>query len=68
MINRTCCQDGQGIFLKNIIIFILLTADHGQWERLQGLLLSMVASDTEMRGKTISRKGECSGGGTEEVL
>lgn len=35
----------KGFFFLNII-FILLTAEHGQWERLQDLLRSMEASDT----------------------
>ena len=38
------------------IIFHLLTAEHGQWERLQEPLLSMVAPDALMRGRIISLK------------
>jgi len=39
-----------------IIIFYLLTAEHGPWERLQNPLLSMVAPDALMRGRITSVK------------
>lgn len=43
-------------FFLICIIFHLLTAEHGQWERLQEPLLSVVAPDALMRGRIISLK------------
>lgn len=63
MCTHAHCQDGQGIFCGLVwgfflmfIIFHLLTAEHGQWERLQDPLLSIVAPDALMRERIISLK------------
>lgn len=50
------CSSFIYLFILICIIFHLLTAEHGQWERLQEPLLSIVAPDALMRGRIIPLK------------